>query len=430
MSVDPDDTEYPVLNCGIATQHPFVLPNGDPLPGNDKKGTIGGFGTAVDSVTGQTRQVFFTNAHCVVPPTQAPIARGRAMGHPDYQACPLLHTCCDTICGHTLLAAFDSEVDAAVVALQTTRNGDPLKWQSVLPEDINVPAFAGVYTDQELDALTDDLLNQPGAQPFVVSKRGRTTRLTSGRLLSTQFDYFPPTDFPPNDPQNIVRVRQLLILHTSTDPGFSDHGDSGSIVYNPANRKVLGLLWGGTHEHPVQFRGQTIPNASFACRMTAVLDRLSATLATDSDVHVVPADNDAGLASALAATPALSQPMTERRPFEMILARKVMTHADEVRHLLRCNSRVAATWRRYKGQMFGRSLMAAVVEQKRDIPSEIDGVKFGESVRELSRALTRYGSSALRSDLAVIAPVLEQAGGMRWPEVVTSAGKETNAWLP
>jgi hypothetical protein len=133
---------------------------------------------------------------------------GAAVGQPRY----VVSCCCCTynVIGTVFKALKNEQVDCAVVKLD---------------DDIanEIESADGLNEVEGIGTLT-------GAAQAVcfetVTKRGRTTELTTGTVVDVLFE-----------------GSQILIRPTAAAPAaFADLGDSGSVIVNSANR-VIGLLW-------------------------------------------------------------------------------------------------------------------------------------------------------------------------------------------
>ncbi len=83
----------------------------------------------------------------------------------------------------------------------------------------------------------------------LVKKRGRTTRLTYGKVNDI--------DMTVSNGTNIFRHQVRVVGYNNADTAVSDGGDSGSIVLtydeenDEKNNYVLGLLWGGSRKDDI-----------------------------------------------------------------------------------------------------------------------------------------------------------------------------------
>jgi len=98
-----------------------------------------------------------------------------------------------------------------------------------------------------------------------VRKRGRTTELTYGSVVST--DFTVSINYGSDVGTRTLHHQIRIQTDTTRSARFSDHGDSGSVVVD-ANRKVVGLL----------FAGSTDGQWTFANPIQSVLDELNVDL--------------------------------------------------------------------------------------------------------------------------------------------------------
>jgi hypothetical protein len=95
---------------------------------------------------------------------------------------------------------------------------------------------------------------------MAVRKFGRTTGLTSGEvaMIGAVMNF--------QTPDGSLLLRNLMGIRPDSPSGFSDRGDSGSLIVD-ADTQGVGLLVGGSTDY------------TFACELRSVLDRLRVTLA-------------------------------------------------------------------------------------------------------------------------------------------------------
>lgn len=93
------------------------------------------------------------------------------------------------------------------------------------------------------------IFNGRPAPGQLVKKRGRTTRLTYGKVLDI--------DMTVSNGKNTFRHQVRVTGYNNVDTAVSDHGDSGSVVLTydeesyEKNNYVLGLLWGGNSKDDI-----------------------------------------------------------------------------------------------------------------------------------------------------------------------------------
>lgn len=69
-----------------------------------------------------------------------------------------------------------------------------------------------------------------------VCKRGRTTKLTNGRINSIDFT---------TKNNSVDFYKQVTVVPLDSNKDFSQPGDSGSVIFLDGSRKIIALLWGG-----------------------------------------------------------------------------------------------------------------------------------------------------------------------------------------
>ncbi len=91
---------------------------------------------------------------------------------------------------------------------------------------------------------------------------------------------------------------------------------------------------------------------------------------------------------------------TTRRPSFQLFAALVSTHIDEVRRLIDGNRRIAVVWRRGGGPAILRHLLERPRNAGLLLPTEVDGFPVQSLLDRLMAVLARFGSEALRADVA------------------------------
>lgn len=191
-----DDRKVRPLRGGIQLKNEYVQ--------DDTRALAGTIGCLVKFIN--TLEVMALTCEHVTLAGQASI--GVSMGQPRY----VTSCCCCTynVIGKAFQAVKNAQLDCAVVKLD---------------EDIanEIELADGLNVVEEIGTLT-------GAAQAVcfetVRKRGRTTALTTGRVIEVLFE-----------------GSQILVEPQAVAPAaFADLGDSGSVLVNNANR-VVGLLW-------------------------------------------------------------------------------------------------------------------------------------------------------------------------------------------
>jgi hypothetical protein len=146
-------------------------------------------------------------------------------GRVDAGSCPA-----DTF-GTLTRAALSTHVDGAVVTIQ-----------------------AGKTTDCSIEEIGAVKGQAAAVLNSAVRKRGRTTGLTFGKINS--IDASVTINYGDGLGNHTLKNQIRIEADTAQSAQFSDHGDSGSVVVDSAN-KVVGLLFGGstvaTYANPIQF---------------------------------------------------------------------------------------------------------------------------------------------------------------------------------
>lgn len=208
---NPDNRSYEKLAGGILICR--MLPDGSARTG----GTLGVIlnQLAVDGVSAPT-PVMLTNYHVVesellIVDTNPNVS----------QAAPA--SIGSRVVGEILAGTRQTSVgDAAILSL---RDGVAYKFQEV--EEIGALVPGTGYNG-----------SQPPSLGMAVRKRGATTRLTKGAVVSTNLSI----RLVPSDPSLGVFTNQLLVDPVDSDGVFCDSGDSGSIVVDGSGH-LVGLLY-------------------------------------------------------------------------------------------------------------------------------------------------------------------------------------------
>jgi hypothetical protein len=220
------------LRGGIQLKNEFVQ--------DDTRMLAGTIGCLVRSTA--TLEVMALTCEHVTLAGQA--SEGAAVGQPKY----VVSCCCCTYnaIGTVFRARKTAQLDCAVVKLDADVANE-------------VESADGVNVVEAIGTLT-------GAAQAVcfetVTKRGRTTELTTGRVVDVLFE-----------------GSQILIEPTApTAPAaFADLGDSGSVIVNSAKR-VIGLLW--ATDAPTRTRG-------VANHIGPVMREMQIVIADDADAGLV-----------------------------------------------------------------------------------------------------------------------------------------------
>jgi hypothetical protein len=240
-----DATTYSTLQGGIS-MGPCRAVHLDPpdVPASGDYIFVGTLGLIVkDRTTGA--KMALTNFH--VACVDSHWAVGDTQTHPgrvDGGSCPTGKF------GSIVRAVLSNHVDGAVVSI------DPGKAMSCSIVEIgNVKGTAGASIGQ------------------AVRKRGRTTGLTYGNVVS--IDFTTSIDYGDGLGVHILRNQIRIDVDTSHSTQFGDHGDSGSAVVDSAN-KVVGL----------HFAGNTAGTMGIANPIAFVQDELNVDVCVDKFILV------------------------------------------------------------------------------------------------------------------------------------------------
>lgn len=221
-----DATKYTTLHGGIS-MGPCRSVHLDPpdVPSSGNYIFVGTLGAIVTDRTTKATMAL-TNFHVACVDSGWTV--GDAMCQPgrvDAGSCPA-----DTF-GTLTRAALSNHVDGAVVSIQSGKTTD------CSIEEI------GAVKGQAAATLNS-----------AVRKRGRTTGLTYGTVTSV--DASVTINYGDGLGNHTLKNQIRIEPDTSKSAQFSDHGDSGSVVVDAAN-KVIGLMFGGspaaTYANPIQF---------------------------------------------------------------------------------------------------------------------------------------------------------------------------------
>lgn len=140
--------------------------------------------------------------------------------------------------------------------------------RATLSDDVD-GAVVTVDTGESTSATVQDIGDVAGHTAATVGaavrKRGRTTELTYGTVVST--DFTVSINYGSDVGSRTLHHQIRVQTDTSRSSRFSDHGDSGSVVMDD-NRMVVGLLFAGSSD------GQW----TFANPIQSVLDELNVDL--------------------------------------------------------------------------------------------------------------------------------------------------------
>jgi len=140
--------------------------------------------------------------------------------------------------------------------------------RATLSDDVDgavVTVDSGKATSPTVEEIGDVAGHTTATVGAAVRKRGRTTELTYGTVVST--DFTVSIDYGSDVGSRTLHHQIRVQTDTSRSARFSDHGDSGSVVMDD-NRNVVGLLFAGSSD------GQW----TFANPIQSVLDELNVDL--------------------------------------------------------------------------------------------------------------------------------------------------------
>jgi hypothetical protein len=93
-------------------------------------------------------------------------------------------------------------------------------------------------------------------------------------------------------------------------------------------------------------------------------------------------------------------------------------HEQEVRTLLARNRRVATAWQRAGGPALAQAFVRAFHMPSTTIPGSVNGVPIGACIDRLCAVFSRYGSDALRADIARLRSRIPDIAGLTLAEVL------------
>jgi subtilisin family serine protease len=105
------------------------------------------------------------------------------------------------------------------------------------------------------------------------------------------------------------------------------------------------------------------------------------------------------------------------RPAFNLFAALVSLHFDEVKRLIDTNRRVGAVWQRQGGPALVRSIVFSDVPPDPPVPSALATAQASHPLHRVLLLLSRYGSEALRADIARYADLLQALPGASWDEL-------------
>ncbi len=230
---------------------------------------------------------------------------------------------------------------------------------------------------------------------LAVRKRGRTTELTNGTVISIAYSGTRTDGW---NFQDQIRIDGGLVP-------FSRPGDSGSGVFD-ANCRIAGLLWGGGGNFGVaspiaavqaELNVTVIAGAIAATRMLPIRDNAQ----LEENVRMQLADSADGAA----------------------LYDFWAHHQEQLTNLVHHNKKVLATWKRNGGDDLLTALGNALQDHDAVIPELLGGVPSREAIENIGAVLLEAGDDSLRAGIRAIRPVVERVFGSSAPPMQTLGAK-------
>lgn len=380
------DALIPREFAGLKTDvHQFIEGNDEELPDTASYRPLWGGGAIKNAFSAGGTLGFFVNL--TATNTVHVVSNHHVLGHTPgmvvgqskqpCQAC----CCCDGNHIAKMVDGYDvgapgpaaTNMDAAIAILMGQTAGDPYTINYV-NSIIGIGPIFGSGTAQVGD---------------VVRKRGATTGLTRGTIVST-------TSTPTISAKNYTDF--LAINHITED--WSEGGDSGSGVVNNLNQ-IVGLHKGGGG---LDGHGVKIANIESRFGVT-VLNSVQVGHPDSiplSGVELMPPP-------VLTATPThflskvenLLQKTTEGQAFLQV----VHENRTEVLDLINDNREVKVAWNRYQGPSFVGHFAKNVMEPSHRFPAQIEGYSFQNLLIKMTDVLERHGSRKLAKAIEDYSPI-------------------------
>jgi hypothetical protein len=313
--------------------------------------------------------------------------------------------CCKSRIGTIVAAKCNAKLDVALVELSGS-----LEW---LAEVETAGVVAGTH---------DLTIAEANTNAYQVRKRGRTTRWTGGWV-----DEIAQSGSIHKHDGTVHRTyTNGIIVVPNPDPtapteavDFVRGGDSGSALLN-TDRQVVGLVFGQSGHNGLALPIKDIIDG-FA---TDGLNLTVATATTPNSVQTVPADSsgpsgllgdDAGIAARLERD--LAATATGRWYTQVYLQ-----HLPELNTLINTNRRVATRWHRSGAAALFQAAARAVAQEGVEVPEQINGHSPTEILLTMKAVLERYGSEALRHDLARLPKQIPDFAGCTYNAFITMLG--------
>ena len=402
-----DDTRYRPLTAGGQIRR----------EGSSHNGTIGCFLTD----GGDPVKVYaLTNFHVLNPKdVVAAVLNTSKVGQPKGKD-SATH-CCSDLFGVFAGGAKTTERDEAVIRL------DPgTDWMA---EIVEIGIVTGKHAVTQAEAQT---------QTYNVRKRGIRTRLTGGVVRAL--------NATTNQADNV------LVIKPNPNPAalpnqtvyFGHHGDSGSALVNDAGR-VLGIHYSHFANgdglayaiFPVLSRLGSVENV-FVDVATATIDGVvntvpgSPMVATPPELTgIVPQSHAAPPAPPpgwvpdfvpLSAAPVHIERDLDRSPTGRLLITLWLEHQGELLSLINTNRRVATAWHRTGTAALFQVLTRMTMQPDIALPEMLNGRPLRASLDRMHAVLERFASQGLSRDLARLAALLPEVGGLTYPQLIEALG--------
>jgi hypothetical protein len=327
------------------------------------------------------------------------------VGQPDASFCSRCSPCCSHRIGVILDARLD--VDVALIQLDADTN--------YKPEVEGIALIAGSSAPNEA---------------MRVVKRGRSTRRSFGNVTHVGMS---------GTVDDKVRLFNNAFLIESENPDpFSSGGDSGAVILDASNNKIVGLLFAGSgisgfatpwddinaafpiglNPAPPAPSGQPVDAVrkvpKSAAQLAAPQAKGLAEL-TAEDLHPRPGGS---LGKRIEQVEQEITATAAGREYANLVRR----HFPETHRLITANRRVGVAWQRNGGPQIVDEVMRMLQLCDRPLPREINGRPLVDCLMDIKAALARYGSPELATDLATFMPGLESFAGCNYKQLLEALG--------
>jgi hypothetical protein len=338
------------------------------------------------NVTGTNRVMAVTNYHVMFKTLPAPADSVR-LGNPNTDQC--CSDCCKGSFATSIAQDYNNVVDLAIAEL------DPqTQW---LREIQCVGYLRGQHP-----------VTQPEADShrYRVRKYGSLTGLTGGVIVyrNVTKDIQSPI-LPTRHSTNAMVIVANRGFGGDQWYQFAGQGDSGSAVVNDAN-EVVGLVCGVSDpKNPAAVFTVAVPIEAILSyfQPSKGITLEVATATTLNDVQTTASASPDDHARELEA-----RIMTERLKRDLAQSERGramkelwLRHSTELNRLVNTNKKAGAIWRRNHGPALFQHAISAARQRGRAIPSIIDERPVDELVDRLIDMFGRYGSDALKADIAL-----------------------------